>query len=325
MPEPLIPDDVRELYEQLIEEGRWIVPDSGATSQDPRVHALLKCGLAIELPMPPSSLLVLPVSPEAAFERTLARWQRGAKRAHRKFAYTPLTATRLQRLASRTAVRRRMGSRAVTLIKKPHVPSLHNALADAGDRIIRAISTGPYGETLTTGPQYFGPTADFRDSGGRTLVLCDQEMVERSPGNVISGHEDGEEIRVVPEKLPIKLQIVDNDSALVPLGPYGHPALLIRDSQLVAAFTRFFDLKWAEATPWAPPGTQQPPKADPARQRILDALAAGLKDEAIARQLGISARTVRRHIAAIMDELGAPTRFAAGVAAVRRGWVPRAA
>ena len=40
-----------------------------------------------------------------------------------------------------------------------------------------------------------------------------------------------------------------------------------------------------------------------------------------ARQLGVSVRTVRRSAAALMDELGVTSRFAAGAAAVRRGWL----
>jgi DNA-binding NarL/FixJ family response regulator len=45
----------------------------------------------------------------------------------------------------------------------------------------------------------------------------------------------------------------------------------------------------------------------------------GAKDETIARQLGVSLRTVRRRVAELMDELGASTRFQAGMEAVRRG------
>jgi DNA-binding NarL/FixJ family response regulator len=48
---------------------------------------------------------------------------------------------------------------------------------------------------------------------------------------------------------------------------------------------------------------------------LLGLLVAGLKDETIARQLGVSLRTVQRRIAALMHELGARTRFQAGVAA----------
>ena len=50
-------------------------------------------------------------------------------------------------------------------------------------------------------------------------------------------------------------------------------------------------------------------------------LAAGAKDEQIARTMGLSLRTIRRRIADLMIELGADTRFQAGAEAVRRGWL----
>ncbi|MGI5530482.1 response regulator transcription factor [Streptomyces syringium] len=52
---------------------------------------------------------------------------------------------------------------------------------------------------------------------------------------------------------------------------------------------------------------------------IVRLLAAGLKDEAIARRLGMSLRTARRHIADIMETLGAESRFQAGMLAARAG------
>ena len=57
------------------------------------------------------------------------------------------------------------------------------------------------------------------------------------------------------------------------------------------------------------------------RRFLLRLLATGQKDEQIARALGMSLRTVRRRIADLMTELGADSRFQAGVEAVRRGWV----
>jgi DNA-binding NarL/FixJ family response regulator len=44
-------------------------------------------------------------------------------------------------------------------------------------------------------------------------------------------------------------------------------------------------------------------------------------DEAIARALGTSVRTVRRHITALLEMLGVNSRFAAGAAAAKRGWI----
>ncbi|MFD1936887.1 hypothetical protein ACFSKW_35995 [Nonomuraea mangrovi] len=49
-------------------------------------------------------------------------------------------------------------------------------------------------------------------------------------------------------------------------------------------------------------------------------LAAGLKDEAVVRRLGVSLRTVHRRVSELTDRLGARTRFQAGLLAARRGW-----
>jgi DNA-binding NarL/FixJ family response regulator len=54
---------------------------------------------------------------------------------------------------------------------------------------------------------------------------------------------------------------------------------------------------------------------------VLELLQLGMKDETIARQLGVSLRTVRRRIAALMDDLGVDTRFQAGLEAARRGLI----
>ncbi|HEY7177323.1 MAG TPA: helix-turn-helix transcriptional regulator [Micromonosporaceae bacterium] len=71
-----------------------------------------------------------------------------------------------------------------------------------------------------------------------------------------------------------------------------------------------------------------PVRVDPAsdsshrslQQRIVQLLADGAKDETIARALGMSVRTCRRHIADIMRRLDAVSRFQAGANAVRLGF-----
>jgi DNA-binding NarL/FixJ family response regulator len=54
---------------------------------------------------------------------------------------------------------------------------------------------------------------------------------------------------------------------------------------------------------------------------ILRLLAAGLTDQAVARQLSLSQRTVQRHVATLMTRLGARTRLQAGVQGSRQGWL----
>lgn len=326
MPEPLIPDDVRATYEALIAEGSRILTADGPDADREIVRALSDAGLAlVERGRP---LLIAPTSPSAAFARLLARWHVKIGDTRDRLASAASHAIAAERVALRVASRR--GQSTCALIVSPdHVAGLQTALSFGAEQYCKSWATGPYGnpKTLPTGEphhvevQYFAPQVGKQ--GARHLVVYDRLFLEGDQGleDMSAGYTDGEEIRLTQEQLPMKLLIVDDDAALVPLGAYGNPCLLIHEQSLVKLFAEFFELKWTQATPWAPPGTPILEKENTQQRRILNALAEGLKDEAIARQQGISVRTVRRHIAALMEELGVTTRFAAGVAAVRRGWL----
>lgn len=88
---------------------------------------------------------------------------------------------------------------------------------------------------------------------------------------------------------------------------------MVRSPVLVGALTSLFEELWRGSVPLGTTG-------DPHRQ-VAALLSQGLTDEAIARRLGLSVRTVRARIARIMAELGARTRFQAGVLAARAGWL----
>jgi DNA-binding NarL/FixJ family response regulator len=59
----------------------------------------------------------------------------------------------------------------------------------------------------------------------------------------------------------------------------------------------------------------------PGERELLLPLAKGMTDEAAAKRLGVSLRTVRRQMAALMERLGASSRFEAGLKAAQRGWL----
>jgi DNA-binding CsgD family transcriptional regulator len=130
----------------------------------------------------------------------------------------------------------------------------------------------------------------------------------------------GGEIRLTPQ-VPLRLIVMDRSVAVVPLDP-AEPALgamMIRDPGTVAALMALFENYWRSGRPLAEvmgeSGCSEVEKA------ILRHLAAGSKDEAVARQLGISVRTLRRGIASLMDRLEARSRFELAVLAAQRGWM----
>ncbi len=122
----------------------------------------------------------------------------------------------------------------------------------------------------------------------------------------------GEEQRLTTLELPT-FAVLD-DLAVVGTGEaYG----IVRDPSLVALLAGLHELSWDRADEI--PARDAVGSTDTA---VLTLLSRGLKDEAIARYLGLSLRTVRRRVALLMTRYGADTRFALGVQCAARGLVP---
>lgn len=158
-------------------------------------------------------------------------------------------------------------------------------------------------------------------AGVRVFGIYSTESLEQGQGpeEAFPAAEAGERSRVHSD-VPMKLVIADRSVALLPLSLQepGESALVVRSSALLDALQRMFWLLWEQAVPVVP----EPPASDPTGgdvdPRLLTMLAAGMKDESIARHLGISSRTVGRRVADLMTRLGVRTRFQAGVYAERR-------
>ncbi|MGW4382497.1 helix-turn-helix transcriptional regulator [Kitasatospora sp. NPDC004531] len=129
----------------------------------------------------------------------------------------------------------------------------------------------------------------------------------------------GAEYRTVHELFG-RLIVFDREVGFLPLNDGSDGALVVRQEALLAYLCGIFEQVWTLARPFAAAAEDGLEQVSQELDRtIVRMLAAGLKDEAIARRLGMSLRTARRHIADIMDELGAESRFQAGVAAARAG------
>ncbi|MEY9863263.1 DNA-binding CsgD family transcriptional regulator [Catenulispora sp. GAS73] len=148
----------------------------------------------------------------------------------------------------------------------------------------------------------------------------------QDPATVAYGRwlaERGTEIRLSPA-VTRRLLIVDGRTAVVPIEPDepGIGALCVREPGLVDQLTALFELIWTDAVPLGMPAKADSPAGlSPTDRHLLRLLGDGLTDEAAAKRLGISARTVRRIMADLMVRLDAESRFEAGVEAARRGWL----
>ncbi|MGW4133630.1 LuxR C-terminal-related transcriptional regulator [Amycolatopsis japonica] len=119
-----------------------------------------------------------------------------------------------------------------------------------------------------------------------------------------------------------RFAVFDREVAFLRAGLEGEQAVAMVHGPVIAQFLAgTHDRGWESGTDFDPGRSGYDGTLDVVKSRVLDLLAAGLKDEVIARRVGLSERTLRRHIAAMMQELAAESRFQAGVAAARAGLV----
>ncbi|GIG29776.1 helix-turn-helix transcriptional regulator [Cellulomonas marina] len=130
----------------------------------------------------------------------------------------------------------------------------------------------------------------------------------------------GAQVRVAV-RVPHRIILFDRRTVAVAVAPdtLEPPYLVSTEPAVVHSFFQQFVTMWRSAQRV---GTgPEDLLAESTVREILDIMAAGVTDEVAAKQLGLSTRTIRRRMAAVMTMLGARSRFEAGVKAVRSGWL----
>ncbi|MEV4350467.1 helix-turn-helix transcriptional regulator [Actinoplanes sp. NPDC049596] len=140
----------------------------------------------------------------------------------------------------------------------------------------------------------------------------------------LRGTGQGGKLRL-SSQIPVKLAIFDRRAALLPIWEDrpSSGSLVVRSPALVSALVALFESVWERAEPVSPTKRHDLTISgrDLRTREILRMMAAGMKDETIARMLDISRRTVQQHISDVGALLGARTRFQIAVLAAKQGWL----
>jgi len=162
-------------------------------------------------------------------------------------------------------------------------------------------------------------------------AIYDRAFLDKPEGvqQIESLVRQGEQARVL-EGVPMRLVVADRSIALVPLATTNEEepgAILVRPNGLLDSLIALFETLWSLATPVLvdepfPVGSRADGVAPSAEDtRLLSLMRAGLTDEAIAKQLGTSKRTVLRRVRRLMDLTQTETRFQLGCEAAQRAWL----
>lgn len=184
---------------------------------------------------------------------------------------------------------------------------------------MRGIETGEF-PTRPTRDRVRTPPQTALNAGARYQMIYQVSYLSTQAGAGIieESRRRGEEVRLRPE-VPLKMLHVDDSVALVSIDRAANSALLVYAPAILAMLAEWFDLLWDDPATMMPDGGTESALTNDQR-RVLELMSVD-GDEAIARRLSMSITTVRRHVKVIYSALGVNSRFAAGVAAAKRGWI----
>lgn len=158
------------------------------------------------------------------------------------------------------------------------------------------------------------------EAGGSRLavrLLCSPRALETRLIRSVASHPPGWEVRVIHGDIGETL-VVDGGTALVRTAPASDEGQVISLEDPATARTMELLLAgaWRRAVPLEDYLRLDGRLRTDLGKRILERLCAGCTDAVAAREMKVSLRTYRRHVAEIMRELGANSRFQAGARAV---------
>ncbi|MFB7785209.1 LuxR C-terminal-related transcriptional regulator [Streptomyces vinaceus] len=269
------------------------------------------CELHLLRPVDDSEDILVPVSPEAAAAQLVAPIE--SEIQHR------------QQLADR--VRSDLAALAPIYFdsrRRRHSEEAVDVLDDAATvvSVLSEIAAKCTKEVLTVQPGGGRPPEVLADAFPRDLAMLNRGVKIRTlyqhtarfsaatQRYAVAMEQAGAEVRTV-EELFSRMLIFDREVVILPSQDARTGAVVTREPSIVAAFCAVFEQLWQSAAAFSGqvPGSGE---FDDAKRAILQMLVAGHKDEVIARRMGQSVRTCRRHIAEIMQRVEADSRFQAG-------------
>ncbi|AKU15895.1 helix-turn-helix domain-containing protein [Luteipulveratus mongoliensis] len=307
------------VYSQLLDTGAATEAELAATLSIDAAEArdaaaqLVEAGL---LRPAPADTAFTPVPPETGLDILTSR------------AQSALHEARVVTLNAYDAYRRSglgpSGDDLIEVVSGPAMLQRIKQMAKGAQRSVRRLDSPPYYANNTlSNPREIAQLK----AGIEYRVVYARASLEREnylEGNVLPCIEAGEQARVLPE-VPVKLTLVDDVMAAVSftLGEADVHAvtLFVHPSSLLTALSGLFELAWRAGLDLHRDGSSSERRLTATERRLLALLAAGVNDDAIARELGVSRRTFFRHMEKLMVSAGAANRFQLALHAANNNWL----
>jgi DNA-binding CsgD family transcriptional regulator len=313
----LLPVDAANLYQRLLAAGRFPIAEHPELTSSPEMRSLIDAGFARERYIDEPA--IVPVEPARAIEHAMLTAQRRLLEEQRLLVRAREQMELLQRRYVVCADPEDAAASMEVLTNPAEIGALSVELCMSAQRDVSNLETAHFRRPPDPRSAKL-PPADMLARGVRFRNVYARPVLDLPGADEMLRRcaDGGWDLRVLPE-LPMKMVLVDDRAALLPLDPTGvQGAVLVRAPVIVASLRMFFEMLWSRAAPLDGPDST---KLSRVQGSVLRLMVAGLTDTSIGRQLGISPRTVRRHISAVLELMGVDNRITAAAVAVREGWI----
>ncbi|MEV6210530.1 TrmB family transcriptional regulator [Kitasatospora sp. NPDC051914] len=305
--------EARQLYRSVLKSHGRVAPAEEAPADGKALDELLEIGLLVPDTDDPDVLVA--VDPEQLSARLTNLWQRKAlDLLHRAVALpadlqdlaeefrTPRKAGGIiEYVHGKVLINQRLGQLVSgcteeMLAAQPGGPRPPEALAGV---IARDLETLRRGATIRTiyhpSTRYHAPTRDY----------------------VASITTAGGRVRTLDEPYT-RLIVIDRRTAVIPVAEDLNLAAFIHDQAVISyLIEEVFERNWSRALDFDGSPTVPPQVVSRLRQTIVDLMLKGINHRVIARRLGISERTLARHIAEMREDYQVESLFQLGYVLAR--------
>lgn len=201
-------------------------------------------------------------------------------------------------------------------------------VADAEESVLAMRAYGEHIVQMLTASGIDHDSPNLTSSGRplRYLAVYDTRLLELDGVLEVLRRRQaaGEQVRLVRD-LPLSVTVVDGISGIIDLtniDPSGAGSASVWHSPFIAGMTALVEGFHRRGVPLPEEDRGGSTPVAERDRMIITLLGAGASDAMVARQLGVSVRTVERRVRTLMDQLEAGSRMQLGIEAVRRGLIP---
>ncbi|UOZ06194.1 LuxR family transcriptional regulator [Amycolatopsis sp. WQ 127309] len=157
----------------------------------------------------------------------------------------------------------------------------------------------------------------------RTVVRAEILDDERTRSYLLDLCAHGAEVRTAEGGRLERLILFDRTVFVAPIDAEDSKrgAVVVSRPGQVANMVSLFERVWRQATPVGAADPTARAGLSTTEKQVLAILCQADKDELGAREMGVSVRTFRKHVADVMAKLGAANRFQTALLAKERGWI----